>query len=140
MAQVNNQIVTMKFPIQPKLRYKFTFEGELNISPYVAKQKANYYLVMHVGNLVMAADPNLEFHESGAQWRVPAILTNPEIGHVGKIGEVIVDADTGSIIENETTSVEEMQANAEHIAKEEALSPPDTHIIQKLNWQAPAAD
>lgn len=140
MAQVNNQIVTMKLPIQPKLRYKFTFEGELNISPYVAKQKANYYLVMHVGNLVMAADPNLEFHESGAQWRVPAILTNPEIGHVGKIGEVIVDADTGSIIENETTSVEEMQANAEHIAKEEALSPPDTHIIQKLNWQAPAAD
>jgi len=118
MAQLNDQTIIMKLPIQPKLRYKFTFEGELNISPYVAKQKANYYLVMHVGNLVMAADPNLEFQEGGAHWRVPAILTNPEIGHVGKIGEVIVDADTGSVIENETTSMEEMQANAERLAQE----------------------
>ncbi len=128
MAQLNGQTVTMKLPIQPKLRYKFSFEGELNISPYVAKQKANYYLVMHVGNLVMAADPNLEFQEGGARWRVPAILTNPENGHVGKIGEVIIDADTGSIIENETTSIEEMHANAELHAKKEPLSPPDTHI------------
>lgn len=29
--------------------------------------KANYYLVMRVGNLLMAANPNLEFHESGAR-------------------------------------------------------------------------
>ncbi len=121
MAQTNDQTITAKLPIQPKLKYKVTFEGELNISPYVAMQKATYYLVMHVGNLVMAADPNLEFHESGARWRVLAMLTNPEIGHIRKIGEVIVDADTGSIIENETTSVEEMQANAEHIAKEKSL-------------------
>ena len=121
MAKVSEQSVIMRLPIQPKLRYKFTFEGELNISPYVAKQKANYYLVMHVGNLVMAADPNLEFKEDGARWLVPAILTNPEIGHIGKIGEVIVDAYTGSIIEVETTPIEEMQANAEHFAQEKSL-------------------
>lgn len=118
MATLNNQTVVMRLPIQPKLKYKFTFEGELNITPYVAKQKANYYLVMHVGNLVLAGEPNLEFHEGGASWRVPAILTNPDIGYVGTIGEVIVDADTGSIIENETTPVEEMQTNAENIVEE----------------------
>jgi hypothetical protein len=121
MSQMNDQTVIMKLPIQPKLKYKVTFEGELNISPYVAKQKANYYLVMHVGNLVMAADPNLEFQQGGARWRVPAILTNPEMGHVGKIGEVIVDAHTGSVIENETTSIKEMHANAEHLAQVKSL-------------------
>jgi len=118
---MNDQTVIMKLPIRPKLKYKVTFEGELNISPYVAMQKANYYLVMHVGNLVMAANPNLEFHESGARWRVPAMLTNPEVGHVGKIGEVIVDALTGSIVENESTPMEEMQANAEHLDQEKSL-------------------
>lgn len=121
MAKINHQSVIMHLPLQPRLKYSFTFEGELNITPYVAKQKANYYLVMWVGNLVMSAEPNLEFHEQGAWWRVPAMLTNPEKGHVGKIGEVVVDAQTGSIVESETTSVEEMQINAESLAKEAAL-------------------
>jgi hypothetical protein len=121
MAKINYQSVIMHLPVQPKLKYSFTFEGELNITPYVAKQKANYFLVMRVGNLVMASEPNLEFHEQGAWWRVPAMLTNPEQGHVGKIGEVVIDAQTGSIIENETTSEKEMQVNAESLAKETAL-------------------
>ena len=121
MVKINNQSVIMRLPIQPRLKYSFTFEGELNISPYVAKQKANYYLVMRVGNLLMSAEPDLEFHEEGARWRVPVILTNPEIGPVGQIGEVIVDAQTGSIIENETTTKEEMEANAESLDKEATL-------------------
>ncbi len=121
MDEINHKSVIMHLPLQPKLKYSFTFEGELNISPYVAKQKANYFLVMRVGNLVMSAEPNLEFHEQGAWWRVPAILTNPEQGHVGKIGDVVVDAQTGSIIENETTSEKEMQINAESLAKKAAL-------------------
>jgi hypothetical protein len=121
MTKINHQSVMMHLPLQPKLKYTFTFEGELNITPYVAKQKANYFLVMRVGNLVIAAEPSLEFHEQGAWWRVPAMLTNPEQGHVGKIGEVVIDAQTGSIIENETTSEKEMQVNAESLAKETAL-------------------
>ncbi|MDZ7261991.1 MAG: hypothetical protein ONB05_07795 [candidate division KSB1 bacterium] len=121
MPRLKAQSVVMRFPVQPKMKYKFTLEGELNITPYVAKQKANYYLVMHVGNLVMAENPDLEFQESGARWRVPAILTSPDIGHVGKIGEVIVDAQTGNIIEDETTPIEEMQINAENLVKEKAL-------------------
>jgi hypothetical protein len=121
MAKTNYQSIIMHLPLQPKLKYTFTFEGELNITPYVAKQKANYFLVMQVGNLVMAAEPNLEFHEQGAWWRVPAMLTNPEQGHIGKIGEIIVDAQTGSIIEDETTPIEEMQINADSLAEEAAL-------------------
>jgi hypothetical protein len=78
MAKLNDQTIVMWLPIQPKLKYKLTFEGELNITPYVARQKANYFLVMHVGNLVLAGEPNLEFHEGGVNWRVPAILTNAE--------------------------------------------------------------
>jgi hypothetical protein len=121
METIKEKSVTMRFPIQPKLKYKFTFEGDLNITPYVAKQKVNYYLAMWVGNLVMADEPDLQFHKDGARWRVPAILTNPEKGHIGRIGEVIVDTETGSIIESETTSIMEMQSNAESLAKETTL-------------------
>ena len=121
MTKLNSYSVVMRFPIQPKFKYKFTFEGELNITPYVAKQKANYYLAMHVGNLVMSGEPDVEFHDNGVRWRVPAMLTNPKIGHVGKIGEVLVDAQTGTILKDETTPIEEMNLNAESIAKETAL-------------------
>lgn len=46
MVKVNDQTVVRQLSIQPKLKYKLTFDVELNITPYVANQKANYYLVM----------------------------------------------------------------------------------------------
>lgn len=108
-------------PIQPKMRYKLTLEGELNITPYAANQRANYYLVMHVGNLVMSGEPELEFRKEGTYWRLPAILTSPDVGHVGEIGEIIVDAQTGVVAEAESTPIKEMEKNAESLAKEKTL-------------------
>ena len=120
MIKLSNQSVLMRRPSKPGLKYKFTLEGELNITPYVAKQKANYYFATHFGNLVIAEDPDIEFNENGSCWRVPAVLTNHDIGHVGKIEEVLVDAQTGNIIGNRTTSIEEMQTNAKILAEQRA--------------------
>jgi len=96
-------------------------EGELNITPFVARQNTNAYLVMRVGNLIMAGEPELELREAGAFWSVPVVLTSPGVGHVGQIGQILVDAQNGNIVENESTSCAEIESNAERLAQEKAL-------------------
>ena len=121
MAKIKDASVMMKFPTQAGMRFKFTLEGELNITPFVAKQKANLYLATEVGNLVMSEEPDLEFQANGAFWRVPSVLTNPVKGRLGKIGEVIINAQDGNIIVEQSTPVEEMIKNAETLDPEGAL-------------------
>jgi hypothetical protein len=50
-------------------------------------------------------------------WRVPVVLTNPADGIIGKVGEIIVDASTGIIERQRSTSLEEIERNAESIAQ-----------------------
>ena len=111
----------IKLPPTPKMRYRLTIEGDLNITAFVARQNVNSYLIMRVGNLIMSGEPQLELREDGAFWIVPVVLTSPGWGHVGEIGHVMVDAQTGTIVESESTSCEEIETNAERLAQEKAL-------------------
>jgi hypothetical protein len=111
----------VKFPISSKMKYRLTLEGELNITPFVARQNANAYLIMRVGNLIMAGEPDLELREDGPYWVVPVVLTSPGFGHVGQVGQILLDAQTGNIIESESTSSAEIENNAERLAQEKAL-------------------
>ena len=111
----------LRLPLTPKMKYRLTLEGELNITPFVARQNANSYLIMRVGNLIMAAEPDLELREDGPYWSVPVVLTSPGVGHVGQVGQILLDAQTGNIIESESTSCAEIESNAERLAQEKAL-------------------
>jgi hypothetical protein len=104
-----------------KHSFKFKIEGDLNISPYVAKRIVNGYLLMRVANLIGAGEPELELRSEGAFWIVPAILTIPRIGHFGPLGQIVVDAQNGSIREEESTPCEEIEKEADRLAPEEAL-------------------
>jgi hypothetical protein len=55
------------------------------------------------------------------KWRVPVILAYPRIGSVGRVGEVLVDMDTGSIVSH--TPLEQMkQAGIElYMANRDAI-------------------
>lgn len=99
------------------MKVLFQFEGDVNISPYAAQQKVNQLLIMHLPNLIMADEPDFELTHDGAFWRVPVVLTNPEEGVVGKIGEMIVDANTEIIERRRSTPLEEIERNAEDIAQ-----------------------
>jgi len=64
------------------MKVRFQFEGEINISPYIAQQKVNQYLIMNLPNLIMADEPDFELRHDGGFCRVPVVLTNPENGIV----------------------------------------------------------
>ena len=104
-----------------KIKYSFKLEGELNISAYVAKRTVNGYLIPRVPHLITSGDPDLELRSEGAFWIVPVVLTMPGIGRVGQLGKIVVDAQNGNLIEDESTSCEELEENADRFAQEKAL-------------------
>ena len=71
----------------------------LNISPYVAKQKANACLALHCGQSFCVDEPILQVGERIA-WLVPVWLAPLREGRKTKIGELIVDAQTGEVLES----------------------------------------
>jgi len=112
--------VRVKSGKSPKSNKKVSFElkikGELNITAFSARQQVNYYLIVHVGNLLHAGEPNLLVGDNGlAQWDVPVIYSLPRRGTLGTIGHLCVDAQNGDIKFNASTSKEELQANAKRL-------------------------
>jgi len=103
------------------MKYSFKLEGEINITPYVAQQTVNGYLLRRVANLITSDEPCLELRPEGDFWIVPVVLTIPGIGKLGPLGQIIVDAQNGSIVEDESTSCEEIEKEADRLAPEEAL-------------------
>ena len=72
----------------------------LHISSYVAKQKANVCLALHCGQSFCVDDPILQIEER-IVWLVPVWLSPPhQEGRIAKIGELVVDAQTGEILES----------------------------------------
>lgn len=104
-----------------KIKYSFKLEGELNISAFVARREVNGYLIRRVPHLITSGDPDLELRSKGAFWIVPVVLTMPGMGRVGQVGQIVVDAQLGNIIESESTSCEEIEKNADRLAEEKAL-------------------
>ena len=99
----------------PTSKKKITFEvkikGELNITAFVAQQRVNHYLVMYVGNLLHAGEPDLLVNEERVQWDVPIIYSLPDHGNLGKVGHILVDAQNGDLKLDDSTSVEEIDAH-----------------------------
>lgn len=76
---------------------------QVQISAFVARQKVNVLMLEQVSNLLLAGEPVLEQASDGDwQWRVPVDLTFPEHGRVGRVGEVIVNAQYGEVRYDET--------------------------------------
>jgi hypothetical protein len=70
----------------------------LNISAYVAKQKANVCLTLHCGQSFWVDEPVLQVGQR-ISWLVPVWLSTPQGGRQAKIGELAVDAQTGEVLE-----------------------------------------
>ncbi|MBM4257339.1 MAG: hypothetical protein FJ147_15760 [Deltaproteobacteria bacterium] len=70
----------------------------LNISAYVAKQKANVSLALHCGQSFSVDEPILQVGQRTC-WLVPVWLSPPRDGRQTKIGELVIDAQTGEVLE-----------------------------------------
>lgn len=86
-------------------------QGEIRVSPDQARRRANKFLALDVGVLIGADDPVLVWGEQ-PHWRLTANLYLPELGKVGSVGYLQVDATTGSVIPLPIEQIEKIQGCA----------------------------
>lgn len=91
----------------------------LNITPYVAQQTVNAFVVMDISSLLRSETPHLVAGER-LRWSVPVVLTSPARGVVGKVGELLVDATTGELLADEET-VRRMTEDVHRLAQRSPL-------------------
>ncbi len=97
------------------LKVELPFTHEITVSPTLAKHKANGFLAGYVTMMVSSGQPTLILNEHPI-WRVPAILKLPELGEVGSVGVVDVDAQSGEIILMPDEQISRMKEIAHAIA------------------------
>ncbi|MBN1352472.1 hypothetical protein JXJ21_23945 [candidate division KSB1 bacterium] len=110
----------MKIPKAKNIQFKFELQGEFNITSFVAKQKVNRYLLMNTGNLIHALEPDLVKSDS-LVWKVPVGYSAPEKGFLGQIGYILIEAINGNLLLENSTSIREIEANAEHLYQQTSL-------------------
>jgi hypothetical protein len=69
----------------------------LNVSAEEARRKVNRQVVTELGTGLVARDPELVIAGEQIVWRVPMMLSLPDLGDLGQVGTVDVDARTGSL-------------------------------------------
>src|SRR5712691_8328733 len=85
-------------PTGTDVEVEIKIHTRLNISAYVAKQKANVCLLLHCGQSLCVDEPILQVG-TRLCWLVPVWLSPPQEGRQTKIGELVVDAQTGELLE-----------------------------------------
>jgi hypothetical protein len=86
-------------PTDADVDVEIKIHTRLNISAYVAKQRANVCLMLYCGQSFCVDEPILQIGER-VTWLVPVWLASPREGRQTKIGEFIVDAQTGEVLES----------------------------------------
>jgi len=99
---------------EAEVRYRIEVAFRCAITPFVARQNANVYLLKNVGNMLSAGEPNLFMGES-PHWRVPIFCAFPEFNRREKIGELAVDIASGAILLEQSfpSSPREIERHAE---------------------------
>jgi hypothetical protein len=85
-------------PTGTDVEVEIKIHTRLNISAYVAKQKANVCLALHCGQSFFVDEPILQVGQRTC-WLVPVWLSTPRDGRHTKIGELAIDAQTGEVLE-----------------------------------------
>ncbi len=97
---------------QSIVNIKVEVTASVNISAYVARQRANRFLILQVGDQFCAGEPELVIGDV-FHWRVPVQYAPSRCGILGIVGHLLVNAETGdSMIADEHTA-EDLIASAE---------------------------
>jgi hypothetical protein len=89
------------------------------LTPTLASRRANIWLTMNAGHLLMVKNPELMLGDM-IQWRFDVYRSVPQLDQIGsaiqnRIGQLRLDAMTGEVIEP-VTLIEELKANASSLA------------------------
>lgn len=103
---------------QPKFRVAVHIDTEV-LDPEAARRKANVWLLLYAGHLLRADFPELILDKE-LMWRYAVVLTSPQGGDVGRIGQIHVHATTGEVIALESLE-SELTANAKLLIAQRAI-------------------
>ncbi|MFZ0547788.1 MAG: hypothetical protein WAM60_20240 [Candidatus Promineifilaceae bacterium] len=95
-------------------------KATFNVTPFVARQKVNVMLLDRVGTGLLAESPDLVATDGRLRWRVPVILALPGHGHVGQVGTVDVDVQSGEILADDAL-IESIVQHATQLAPSSTL-------------------
>lgn len=78
--------------------------------PDDSASNAQFFLLENLGSSFCARRPVRSYAGNKKTWRFPVHLTDPKLGDIGYVGEIIVDKEKNEIITN--TPIDEMRKNA----------------------------
>jgi hypothetical protein len=91
----------------------------LNITPFVARQIVSQFVIREISTQLHGEAPDLSVG-TRLCWSVPVVLTSPARGLVGRVGEILVDANTGELLAD-AEAVQRLADNAERLAERSPL-------------------
>ena len=88
------------------------------LTPNIARHRANIWLTMNAGHLLIVKNPEFLVGEA-LQWCFDVYLTIPQQNHPGlttenRVGQIRLNAMTGEVVEP-AILIEELKANADSI-------------------------
>lgn len=109
-----SEIDAPALPQNAEVRYHMEVAFRVAVTPLVARQNANVFLLMNVGNMLSAGEPVLSLGDP-PHWKVPIFCAFPEFHRREKIGDLAVDVDSGAILLEESypSSVEAIDRHAQ---------------------------
>jgi len=91
---------TGSIPRTSPIHLSFHVVATLNMTAEEARHQVNCQVVTELGTGLSARDPELVISGEQILWRVPIVLSLPELGDLGQVGTVDVDARTGGLLTN----------------------------------------
>jgi hypothetical protein len=77
---------------------RFHVVATLNVNAVTARRQVNRQVVVELGTGLIAQEPELVIGDANIVWRVPIVLSLPDLGDLGQVGAVDVDAENGEVL------------------------------------------
>lgn len=94
-----------------QVRVRLEITSPINITAYVARQRANRFLLNEIGDQLGALQPELVIGD-GVQWRVAVQYAPSRLGPLGVVGHLLIDAQTGEVSVADGRTTEDLALSA----------------------------
>lgn len=119
MAAVDFEL--LRAPPSADLEIDIRVRTRLAITAFTAQRKVSRLVLERVSNLLCGQEPTLVVGDR-VRWRVPVWLGFPNMGMVGKVGDVDVDVETGEILFSQRV-LDELSERADDLARRTLSTP-----------------
>jgi len=122
MSTLPDVTITQMIPSVPAAKVDITVHvsSTINVTAFAARQKVSGLALSEIGTGIGASEPELIMSRHRIVWRVPLFLALPELGRIGDVGAIEVDAQTGEVLADHA-AIETLIHNAQRLAPHSAL-------------------